>query len=372
MRFFMRFLRSVAVALLLPALLVGCDSSGTGEPDPGGEPFPRNALYVANQSSASVTVISTETNAVVDTLDLTDYGFTAPDRATGAPGAKPHHVVVEPDGSAFYVSLISDDVVAKFSRQGELLDTAPFTSPGMMALAPGGDLLYVTHTMSIPSVPPTVAAVRRSDMTVVGGQPIETGIDRPHGVGVHPGGAYAYAASLSKNRLAVIDTETQTVTRERQPSPLQRYVHFSLSPEGARLYATGQTAGQVSVFDVTDPAAPQLTETVDVGAEPFHPVLTDDGGTLYVPNKGDNSVTALDTETLQAETITGAGLAQPHGSALAPDGGRYLYISNNNLNGAYAPANENGTVVVIDTRSPREIVNVIEVGRNPRGIGTRR
>lgn len=366
-----------ALALFLGLMLLafaGCDTKETSGPGGRGYPppterFPENALYVANQSSATVSVISTETNEVVATLDLTDYGFTG--SSGTAPGAKPHDVVVEPDGSAFYVSLISDNVVAKFNRAGELVGTVPFESPGMIALAPGGDLLYVTHTMSIVNVPSTVAAIQRSDMTLVNsGEPVEVGIDRPHGVGVHPGGEYAYTGSLAENRLATIATETQAIVRRpQQPAPRQRYVHFALSSGGNRLYATGQDAGQVRVFNVSDPAAPQLRNTVDVGPEPFHPALSEDGRTLYVPNKGDHTVTALDTQTLETQTISGEGLAQPHGSTLSPDGD-WVYISNNNLNGTYGPAGENGTVVVISTAT-HEIEKVIEVGRNPRGIGVR-
>jgi YVTN family beta-propeller protein len=70
-------------------------------------------------------------------------------------------------------------------------------------------------------------------------------------------------------------------------------------------------------------------------------------------------------------TITGTGLAQPHGAALTPDG-RYLFVSNNNRKGTYTPTGDNpkaGTVTVIDTQT-NEIVKVIEVGTYPTGVGT--
>lgn len=350
------------VTTLLAALLgalAGCDGSGPGDPPPE-ETFPRDALYVCNQAGATLSVISAETNEVVATLDLTEYGFSS--------NAKPHHVVVEPDGSAFYVSLIGADAIVKFDRAGELVGQVPFEAPGMLAVHPEKDQLYATHTMSLPNVPTTVAVVRRSDMTLIGDAPLEVPIEHPHAVGVHPEGAYAYVGSLSQNRLAAIDTETLEVAFFTQPKPLQQYVHFAFAPDGGRLYATGQTAGQVRIFDVSDPASPQLVETLDVEAgqpagaspEPWHPVLTKDGETLYFGNKGANTVTALDTETLQAQLIEDEGLARPHGSALSPDG-QYLYVSNNN---------EDGTVAVIDTGT-NEVVELIEVGNEPAGLGTR-
>jgi len=91
-----------------------------------------------------------------------------------------------------------------------------------------------------------------------------------------------------------------------------------------------------------------------------------------VPLKGADAVSVIDVEAREeVHRITGTGLSQPHGSALSPDG-RFLFVTNNNQNGAYTPTGDDpksGTVVIIDTDT-REIVNVIETGQNPTGIGT--
>jgi YVTN family beta-propeller protein len=81
----------------------------------------------------------------------------------------------------------------------------------------------------------------------------------------------------------------------------------------------------------------------------------------------------MESRTVDA-VIRGNGLAQPHGAALTEDG-KYLYVTNNNLDGTYTPtgsSSENpvGTVTVIDTET-REIIKVIEVGNYPTGIGTK-
>ena len=89
-----------------------------------------------------------------------------------------------------------------------------------------------------------------------------------------------------------------------------------------------------------------------------------------------NTVTVVDVEKMSVSAvIEDAGLSQPHGSALTRDG-RYLYVSSNNLKGAYSPRhafgdNEmTGTVTIIDTRS-NKVVKVLELGANAAGIGTR-
>src|SRR5213593_4284061 len=60
-------------------------------------------VYVANQASGKVTVIDAATDSVVAIVDFTALGFSA--------HPKPHHIVVEPDGSYWYVSLVGDNAV---------------------------------------------------------------------------------------------------------------------------------------------------------------------------------------------------------------------------------------------------------------------
>ena len=137
----------------------------------------------------------------------------------------------------------------------------------------------------------------------------------------------------------------------------------------------GQLTGTLLVFDVSQSPAIKLTGTVQLGHQPWHPVITPDGRFLYVGNKDDNSVSVVDLETLAVvTTITGPGLAEPHGSAVSADG-KYVYISNRNLKGAYTPREQDGgegqvgTVVVINTAS-NTIESVIEVDHYPAGMGT--
>ena len=83
------------VGLLAAALLVG--------------PLPLRAqLYVPNQDDATVSVIDPATLRLLRTVDLRRYGV--------GDNAKPHHVQVEPDGSAWYVTLIGAGKVLKLDR----------------------------------------------------------------------------------------------------------------------------------------------------------------------------------------------------------------------------------------------------------------
>jgi len=349
------WLRGALLAAVL--VLVGCDSTTSSSSSPN----PANAVYVCNQASATVSVIDPATQSIVETVDLTAHGF--------SPGAKPHHVVVEPDGSAWYVSLIGENTVAKFNARNERMGTVAFESPGMLSLHPRTNLLYAGHTMSLPDVPSTIAVIDRSEMTPVA-VPLSVPIDRPHGMTVSPTGAYAYSSSLTTNRIVAINTETQEVQPPvTLPGSRQRYVQFDIAPDGRTAFVTGQVAGQVQVLDLQSPTAPMLADSVAVGAAPWHPQLSADGSTLYFGSKATNTVYALNTSTLDTTVLRGPGLAQPHGSTLSGDG-RFLYVSNNNQNGTYDAPDGAGTVVAINPRT-QSIATVIEVGQNPTGINSR-
>ena len=358
----MPFVRRLSVLVLIGwfVALSGCDFAGDGTPvvDAG----QGDLLYVANQGEATVSVIDMQTNVLVETVDLTAYGFTA--------NAKPHDVAVEPDGSFWYVSLIGDDAVARFSRDNQLVGTATMEVPGMLAVHPARDLLVAARSMSAVDPPSSIGLIQRSSMAV---DEVPVVFPRPHGLAIDPGGAYVHTASLAENRMMSVDLDTEDVLFTSFEGPTAVFVQFAVLPGREMLVVSEQLTRQVTLLDVSEPPALVPTATIEVGEQPWHPVAMPDGERVYVGNKASNTVSVIDVEQADVlATIRGEGLAEPHGSAVRPDG-RYVYVSNNNSDGTYEPEGDDpeaGTVVVIDTRT-NAIVKVIEVGTNPAGLGTR-
>jgi YVTN family beta-propeller protein len=319
-------------------------------------------LYVCNQGEATVSVIDMQSQAVVETVDLKQMGFSE--------NAKPHHAVAEPDGSHWYVTLIGANTVLKFNRNNEIVGrTDGFEVPGLMSMHPSRDLLLVGRSMSAVNPPKRIGMIQRSDMSV---RQFDTFFARPHALSIASDGRHAYTASLATNQLLSVDLESEETNLTRFGGATQTLVQFAESPDGTMMLAGGQVTGQLLLFDTSDPSSIQVLDTLQVGKQPWHPVITPDNKRAYVPNKSSNSISVIDLEAREVTaTITGEGIAQPHGTALSPDG-RYLFVSNNNRKGTYTPSGDNpdaGTITVIDTQT-NDIVKVIEVGTYPTGVGT--
>ncbi|MEE9206978.1 MAG: YncE family protein [Gemmatimonadota bacterium] len=311
-----------------------------------------------------MSIIDMEADRVVATVDLQALGFSS--------NAKPHHVAVEPDGSFWYVSLIGDSRVLKFSRDNELVGQAEFTAPGMLVLDPSSDRLFVGRSMMAVNPPQRIGSIDRTNMTI---EELDVFFARPHALAVAYEGATVYSASLAENSIATLDVDSEDVELSRVEGPPHALVQFAVSPDGRWLVAGGELTGQMLVFAIGDDPAPDFRAAIDVGPAPWHPMFSPDGATLWFGNRLANTVTVVDAQSWTvASVIAGDGLAEPHGIAMSPDGSK-VYVSSRNLKGEYVPEGsvagpeQNGTVVVIDAAT-RRIEKVIEVGRYAAGLGT--
>jgi DNA-binding beta-propeller fold protein YncE len=350
-----------AALTLITVLLPACATGQGAVPPP-------DLVYVAVQGDAQVAVVDMATLEEVDRVDLQELGFSS--------NAKPHHVAVEPDGSHWYVSLIGENRILKFNRANELVDRAEFEVPGMMAVHPTRDLLLVGRSMSAVNPPQRVGVVERSGMDV---EEVDVFFPRPHAIAVSADGTRLYTASLAVNQIGVVDLDTEDMELTDIPGEVHTLVQFAVSPDGRTVVATGQLTGRLLVFDMSDPDHPALRSQVEVGGQPWHPVFSPDGRTVYFGIKVDNAVVAVDVATGAVVWRTrDDGIVAPHGAALSPDGSR-LFVSSNGPGGmdmgggamtdhADHPGTTTGTLAVLDTRDGT-VLKVLEMGTNTTGVG---
>ena len=321
-------------------------------------------VYVANQDDATVSVIDARSRKLLETIDLRRYGF--------ADNAKPHHVQVERDGSAWYVTLIGAGKVVKFDRSNKMLASAEMEVPGLMTLDPTEDLMFVGRSMSAVNPPPRMAIIRRSDMKLL--DEIDLLFPRPHGIVSSLDGKRVFIASLGTNQLASVGVEDQDVELIDVPGPAHGFVQAAVSPDGHWLAVTAELTDELMIFDLREPKSPRLSQTISLPDGPFEPMFTGGGRWIYVTCLGSNRVAVVDTRNWKvARVVEHQAFAQPHGIALSPDG-QYVFIGNRHqLGGAHQHQGGNptgkGTVVALcaATQAP---VATVTVGNYAAGMGT--
>lgn len=321
----------------------------------------RNRLYVANEGAGLLSVIDTEARLVIRSIKLDRLGYPS--------DARPRDVVTDPETGCLYVSLYDQDRVLKLDADYRLAGEAVVTAPGMMALDPARDALYVARFSPGRDVPRSLAVIRSSTMVQMG--EIVLPVEAPFALAVDvKGGGTIYAAGLTDPRIFSIEAEGDDPEAAVLASAGEGLAHLVVSPDAGRLYVSAALSNELLVVDLH---AGGLIARIPVGNTPWRVAVTPDGGTVFVGNLGANSVSVVDAAGLTEErTITGNGLAEPDGMALSADG-RMLYVANRNAGGAYRGRillNDNeriGTVVVINTATS-VIEKVIEVEEYATGL----
>jgi len=326
-------------------------------------------LYVCIQDDAKIAVVDMRAKSVVRTIDLQKLGFPAT--------AKPHYIVVEPDGSAWYVSLIGANRVVKFDRQDRIVGQFEMETPGMLAIA--GPVLAVTRSMSAVNPPKRIAILRRDTLT---GDELDVIFPRPHPIAAlaTAESGYVYTGSLGVNQLAAISFADDKVELLSIPGPTHSLVQFALSPDNRTLVGSTDVSGQLLVFSLASPAKPALVKAIDVGKMAFDPAFTPDGRAVWVPVKSTNEIVVVDTASWTVKSrIKDDAFKQPHQIVFSPDGATAFVTTNNKMDHMADPAHAGhampgaggaASLVVVDVKSGK-VEKAIERGQNLTGMGRR-
>jgi YVTN family beta-propeller protein len=199
-------------------------------------------VYVANQSSNTVSVLDVASNTVT---------------ATVAVGTNPGGVVVNPAGTRVYVAnYVSNTVSVLDTVSNTVIGTVVVgTNPVGVAINPAGTRVYVTN-LSSNNVSVLDTASNTVTVTVAVGR-------NPVGVAVNPAGTRVYVANNGSNTVSVLDTASNTVTATAAVGTNPAGV--GVNPAGTRVYVANQNGNNVSVIDT---GSNTVTATVAVGSFP--------------------------------------------------------------------------------------------------------
>ena len=293
-----------------------------------------NYAYVTNNGNDSVSVIDTETNTVIASINL-------------PPDSNCQCVAISPDGSHAYVSSYNGNMVAIINTATNTIERTitGLTGPMGIAITPDGNYAYIANnainTVSVLNINTHTI----TDTVIVGTYPVS--------IRISPDGHYAYVANHFTSNVSVIDiTNNNTVlTTVSVGGSFSGPIGIAITPDGAYAYVANYYENSISVIQTSDNT---VLTAIEVAISPRFLSITANGQYVYVAGyNGTVSVINTATNTLEANIqIPGAEL---FGSAT-------LFSSK-----AYVTDNLNNLVYVIDTET-QTVSHSIPVGTAPHDI----
>ena len=207
--------------------------------------------------------------AILDTNDLHEIarlpGGVFPDGIAYDPADRRIFVSDELGSAVLVIDADADHVVSRIDLGGEVGNVRydPITSKIYAPIQSRNEL----------------AVIDPKDARLVARYPLP-GADHPHGLAIAPGAAIGYVACDGNDRLLTVDLATGKIASN------QRVAHdpdvLAIDGQAARLYVASES-GTLSIFDITNVAAPAALGEVFVGKD-AHSVAVDPlSHRLYFP-----------------------------------------------------------------------------------------
>jgi YVTN family beta-propeller protein len=330
MRRSVRFSKIMAHGLVLSlVMLAGCAKFLELQREQTETPGPR--VYVANESSNSVTVVDATTFKVIGTVDARGYST--------------HDLSLTRDGKRLFATNLA-------SGRLSVIDTDALET---IASIPTGSRCHVV-TLTNDNRQAWVANIAEDNISIVDTQsyrilgtiPVGKG---PTGLAFSRDGRFAYVSNQGDKAVQVIDTATHRIVKT---VPVGANPHFLvLGPDG-RIWGTN--TGGTDIY-VIDPATHEKIATFEVGPTPQQIAFAYKGmvgPNAYVTVGGLNKVVAVKADPKDLRIVDQIDVGQrPNGIWANPEGTR-VYVGHEGSN----------DLRVIDTGTSQAIATV-PVGRKP-------
>jgi YVTN family beta-propeller protein len=226
-------------------------------------------IYITDEFSNSVSVISGTSNSVEGTIAVGDF---------------PYGVAINPFDSRVYVTNRGSDTVSVIdgSTNTKLHNITVQNSPVGIAVNPSANWIYVTNINSN-----TVSVIDGINDKVTAN--ITVG-KIPYGIGVNPITKKVYVTNIGTNTVSVIDglknKVTGNITVGKNP------VGIAVNPATNKILVTNYASNTVSVVDgIND----KVTANITVGKKPVGVAVNPSTNKAYVTNIESNTVSVIDT-----------------------------------------------------------------------------
>lgn len=178
---------------------------------------------------------------------------------------------------------------------------------------------------------------------------------------VDPTAENLYIAEQAAQQIEVLDITTSTIVNQIDLSIAP--TGMTISPNGDRLYITGG-AENGELIIVKLPSS-EVTQRISVGHTPLSPVVSEDGASVYVANRFDNTVAKV---AIDEQSIT-AGLSvsrEPVSLALSTTHAK-LVVAHHLPDGAANTGNTAAAISLIDTTTFK-VVQEIQLPDGSTGV----
>jgi YVTN family beta-propeller protein len=227
--------------------------------------------------------------------------------------ASPHGIALNTDGSKLYVGLENADIpgiVVYDTKAGQVLRKIDVVLRGghFLAIQPESDKLYYpmredNRVLVIDTKTDTISKI----IALEGG---------PVGVGFAPNGE-VWIHNDGDGAVHVIDSKTDTVVKTLQGLG-KGAGRMAVSPDGRWAASTHSGTQDVAIINAADKT---VAATVTIGKGPGFPVFSPDSTKLYVMNYGEGDVCVIDLASQKVTARHKAGQS-PFGGGLRFPGGR--------------------------------------------------
>lgn len=303
-------MRGIAVALSL-GLVAGCADLQMKEADEA----PRSRVFIANESSNSVTVVDGDTFQVIATVDARNHAthdlavsrdgrwLFATNLASGrlsaintraletvasiATGDRAHVVTLTNDNRQAWVANIGDNTIS-------IVDTGTFRILGTIAVGKGptgltfsrdGRFAYVSNQGD-----KTVEVIDTTSHRVLKAIPVGT---NPHFLVLGPDGRI-WGTNTGGTDIYVIDPATQDKVGAINVGPAPQQIAFGFKGlQGPNAYVTVAGLNRVVVVSA-DPSNLRILEQIDVGQRPNGISNNREGTRLFVVHETSNDLKVID------------------------------------------------------------------------------
>lgn len=318
-------------------------------------------IYVTNSAGATIDVIDSATNSVVQVIRGIEL---------------PHGVNFSPDGSRVYVSDESKSVLDVIDQpRGEIVKKIPLSGhPNNLTISKDGRRVLV----GIRTPPGAVDVIDTSSLTLAKTIAINRSV---HNIYVTPDGKYAVAGSIESKSATVIDLESEQVAWEVKFDNGVRPMAFEVNPEGSTKrifvqlsnlngFAVVDFAKHLEVARVKFPDHPGGYGAAEVRLNtPSHGIgVAPDGKSLWVGSTVANAVFEYSLPDLKLVGYCSMPNVYPPNHAptgsvpewitFTPDSS-VVYVSNSGA----------ASVSAIDART-KKLITTIPVGEVPKRINT--